>query len=668
VNDGGNGDSMRVIAFYLPQFHPIPENNAWWGPGFTEWTNVAKARPNFAGHRQPHLPGDLGFYDLRLPEAREAQAGLARDYGVHGFCYFWYWFNGKRLLHRPLDEVVATGRPNFPFCVCWANENWTRRWDGKDQDILVDQHYSLDDSAALIDALIPVFRDSRYIRVNTRPLFLVYRIDLIPDVGSHVSVWRDRCRDTGVGDPYLVAVQNARVKDPTPHGFDAVVEFPPVDCAAENLRPLFPLENPDFRGLVLRYASVAADYLRRDWTPYRQFRGVTPMWDNTARRQNDGGIVVESSPEIFGFWLERVLLQSRLRHRGDEQLVFVNAWNEWAEGNHLEPDRAHGRQYLVALREAIARAQAPFPERPSWPVMVEEARKAFDSATIARYERPDAPEVSVVMPVYNHARYLQRTLASIAVQEGIAFELIAIDDGSTDGSAGIVEAFASSAPCAVTLVRQSNAGAATALNRGMTLAAAPTIALINSDDLYAPGRLARMLRALDETGALFAMSDTEFIDDEDRVLDEHARRVAKLRAQIGRLRVEHLLRVIVQVNVAASTGNFLFRRSLIERIGGFAELPICHDWDFLLSATYATEVNFVDERLYRYRLHATNTQTTARLQGQFEGEITITRFVEHIREHPMLTDSSVREGYLEYLRSVGLGPRIPAASKPLAPL
>jgi glycosyltransferase involved in cell wall biosynthesis len=354
-----------------------------------------------------------------------------------------------------------------------------------------------------------------------------------------------------------------------------------------------------------------------------------------------------------------VLRQTRLRHRGDERLVFVNAWNEWGEGNHLEPDQVHGRQYLDATRTALERARTPFPERPTWQAVVEEAHAALTVAAVDRNGMAGDPAVSIVMPVYNHAPYLERTLASIAAQRDVTIELVAIDDGSSDASAGVIAAFARTAPFPVTLVRQRNAGAHNALNRGMTLAAAPIIALINSDDLYAPGRLALMVHALETSNAQIAISDTEFIDDDDRVLEENALRVVKLRRQIGRLRDEQLLRVLVQVNVAISTGNFVLRRGFVERLGGFADLPICHDWDFLLAATYATDIAFVAERLYRYRLHAHNTQATARLQAQYEGEIAMSRFLARIREHPRLTDPVARDAYLDFLRGAGLGTYIP---------
>src|SRR2546422_3290767 len=188
---------MRVVAFYLPQFHPIPENDQVWGKGFTEWSNVVKTRPLFPGHYQPHLPADLGFYDLRLPEVREAQAGLAHAYGVSGFCYYHYWFNGRRLLHRPFDEVLRSGSPNFQFCLCWANENWTRRWDGGDHNVFVAQKHSLEDDERHIDHLISAFSDKRYIKIHGRPLLLVYRTGQLPAPAETAALWRRRVEAAG---------------------------------------------------------------------------------------------------------------------------------------------------------------------------------------------------------------------------------------------------------------------------------------------------------------------------------------------------------------------------------------------------------------------------------------------------------------------------------------
>ncbi len=281
-------DDVRVIAFYLPQFHPITENDRWWGAGFTEWTNVRKATPHFLGHYQPHEPGELGYYDLRDPDVRERQAALARDHGIDGFCYYYYWFNGKRLLERPLDEVIASGRPDFPFCVCWANENWTRRWDGLEHEVLIAQEYSAEDARALIRALIPVMRDRRYIRVDGKPLVLVYKVDAIPDVRSMLSLWRDECRQAGLGDIYAVAALTTWRENPEQVGFDAGVEFPPHGHRSEWIAKRMTITNPRFVGGINSYRSYIAQLIAAPRPDFKLFRTLLVAWDNTARRKNAG--------------------------------------------------------------------------------------------------------------------------------------------------------------------------------------------------------------------------------------------------------------------------------------------------------------------------------------------------------------------------------------------
>ncbi len=654
----GDSAPVRVIAFYLPQFHRIPENDAWWGEGFTEWTNVRRAQPNFAGHWQPHVPGELGYYDLTDPAVRAAQAQLARAHGVDAFCYYYYWFGGKRLLDRPLAEVVATGAPDLPFCICWANENWTRRWDGLDSEVLIAQRHAPEDARAFIQDVLPLLRDRRYVRVGGRPLLLVYKIADIPDVASMVAVWRTVCADAGGGNPYLCAVQRAADDDPTRAGFDAAVEFPPIGHRAESLGQRVGLTNPAFRGTVFGYANLAAHYLMLPRPRFRQFRGVTPVWDNTARRQGDPMIVTGSSPELFGVWIEHALRQTRLRHAGDERLLFVNAWNEWAEGNHLEPDARYGRRYLHALRAAREREDERPPFRPSLIAITDETMALRDAGTLT-VERfgPARPEsrqgrVAVVMPVYNHARFLERSLASLAAQTMLPDELIAVDDGSTDGSAEVVARFARSAPFRVLLARQPNAGADRALNRGLALTDAETIALINSDDCYLPARLARLTSALAD-GVDLAFSDTALVDDSDAPAEGAYAR--ELRARIDEaLRAPSLLDVFVRHNAAVSTGNLIFRRALLERTGGFAPFAVCHDWDFLLAASHFTRFAFVPERLYQYRLHDGNTFSGKRLAGRAEGEIVLDRFFSGIDSHPWLKDPSALAAFLSTIRSAGL--------------
>ncbi len=344
----------HLIAFYLPQFHTIPENDAWWGKGFTEWRSVARARPLFNGHYQPHLPGDLGYYDLRVPETRADQAALAREYGIHGFCYYYYWFDGRRLLERPLDEVHASGEPDFPFCVCWANENWTRRWDGRDDDILVAQRYSADADRRLAADLAPLFRDARYIRIGERPLFVVYRASELPEPRAFADRFREQARCDGIAAPFLAFVEHPGLPSPGEWGFDAAVEFPPHGFAAGEVTPAVQFHSPNLAVKVYDYVHTAKSAIARPLPDYRLFRGVMTGWDNTPRLPQNGNVFVNAHPANYERWLAAVVAQTAQRNPPEERFAFVNAWNEWAEGCHLEPDEAFGRAYLEATRRAVA--------------------------------------------------------------------------------------------------------------------------------------------------------------------------------------------------------------------------------------------------------------------------------------------------------------------------
>lgn len=369
---------LKPIAFHLPQYHPIPENDEWWGKGFTEWTNVTKAKPLFKGHYQPHLPADLGFYDLRLPEARQAQADMARAYGVYGFCYYHYWFNGKRLLERPVQEIIESGEPDFPFMLCWANENWTRRWDGGDETVLMGQSYSLEDAYNHIHYLIPIFKDHRYIKTEGKPVFAIYRSTAIPNLAEIVQVFREEAHKADL-NLHLVRVESFGEEGPElMTDVDAAIEFQPF-CAALNLyqkelrskqyqqdwpnriqikvlQILKCREAHDYR--IWQYYQHLdyndyVDYLLSHYVypqSYKRYPGVTPSWDNTARKGKQAFLFKNSNPEKFKTWYtfhKQHLEQSN----ADDNYIFINAWNEWAEGNHLEPCQKWGHQFLKALTE-----------------------------------------------------------------------------------------------------------------------------------------------------------------------------------------------------------------------------------------------------------------------------------------------------------------------------
>lgn len=365
--------ALRAVAFYLPQYHPIPENDVFWGKGFTEWRNVTRARPRFTGHLQPHMPADLGFYDLRLPEVRDAQAALARAAGLHGFCYYHYWFSGRRLLNRPFDEVLSSGAPSFPFMLAWANENWTRAWDGGAREVLLDQTYSDDDTIAHARHLVPAFGDLRYIRVGDRPAFAVYNTDEIPDPRRWSDLFRETLLTEGFS-PYLLRIERYLDRDrrsPAELGFDAAVEFQPFSRSFHHWLKTRPdLKANPVRRFEHRISRELRRFRPRDrhhdmkafvhfdmgepQPDYPCFPGVCPSWDNSARRPPSQAIIFRNtSPALFAEWI--AAKRDRWQASGpDEDFLFINAWNEWAEGNHLEPCLAHGHEWLNAVQRALA--------------------------------------------------------------------------------------------------------------------------------------------------------------------------------------------------------------------------------------------------------------------------------------------------------------------------
>lgn len=349
----------KLIAFYLPQFHRVKENDEWWGEGFTEWTNVRKAKPNFVGHHQPHVPADYLYYDLADVSVQIRQARMAKEYGISAFCYYMYWFNGRRVLERPLDQMLANRLVDIPFCVCWANENWTRTWDGKANDILLAQVHSPENDKRFILDAMKYLKDPRYLRIDGRLVLLVYRTDLLPNCAETAAIWREEVRRAGLGELHLCAVQFYGITDPTPWGFDAAVEFPPHGwLVQENLPDAKPeLLNKDFEGYIFDYGKSIEYVLRKTIPDYRWYRGVFPGWDNTARRQNTSHIFHGSNAFAFERWLTEVLRQTVLMAPREHQVVFINAWNEWAEGAHLEPDQTNGMLNLMAVNSALKSIQ-----------------------------------------------------------------------------------------------------------------------------------------------------------------------------------------------------------------------------------------------------------------------------------------------------------------------
>lgn len=350
---------VRLICFYLPQFHAIPENDLWWGEGFTEWTNVRTGKPQFEGHYQPHEPGELGYYNLLDAAVQRRQVELAKLYGIGGFCFYFYWFGGKRLLESPVENYLKDSGLDLPFCLCWANENWSRRWDGLDSEILIAQQHSPEDDIAFIEHVAQYLLDPRYIRVDGKPLLLVYRPSLLPNAKETVARWRNWCRKNGVGEIYLAYTQSFDFVNPAKYGFDAATEFPPNNSAPPNITNCVTPTGDQFASTVYDGTVFVDRSEHYKQVNYTLFRGVCASWDNTARRKNRGTVFLDQTPALYQRWLENAITDTvEHREKIDERLVFVNAWNEWAEGAHLEPDARYGYAWLQATRNALAAQDA----------------------------------------------------------------------------------------------------------------------------------------------------------------------------------------------------------------------------------------------------------------------------------------------------------------------
>ncbi len=357
---------IKLWSFYLPQFHPVPENDRWWGKGFTEWTNVKTAKPQFTGHYQPHQSDvGLGYYDLGDPKVMVRQADLARQYGIYGFVFYHYWFAGRRLLEKPVQSILKNKHFEMPFCFCWANESWTRRWDGMDDDVLMLQTYSPVDDLAHIRELIPFFKDERYYKHRGRPVLLVYRSEDLPEPEKTAELWRQEVRKAGFEDIYLLRVEGITdAIDPSNHGFDAAVEFAPDwRCLTRRVylnkdgrwsEDSEAAESGSVTNRVFLYEDVVTAMQGKMSPAYKRYFGVFPAWDNSARRQEQGATIIHNAtPVAYQHFLEQVIERTRRTFAEDDQLVFINAWNEWGEGCHLEADRRQGSALLEATFQAL---------------------------------------------------------------------------------------------------------------------------------------------------------------------------------------------------------------------------------------------------------------------------------------------------------------------------
>lgn len=359
-----DSNKIRAIAFYLPQFHPTKENDEWWGKGFTEWTSVAKARPLFRGHEQPHIPADLGFYDLRMPEARKAQAELAKDAGIEGFCYWHYWFgNGRRLLDRPFKEVLESGKPDFPFCLAWANHSWKKKlWNsnGIGDEMLMEQNYPGDDDIVEhFYSVLPAFKDKRYICINGKPLFMIFDPLDYSDVSKFINIWRDLAAENGLKGICFVGQGQIEMRDRVLNlGFDYFnyVSVRQVIRRHSFQNLLVRLKSRIFQiPKVVEYKEAMKYWVCKEASKVDTMPMIIPNWDHTPRSGIKGLVLKGSTPKLFEKHVCQIMSLIVDKPK-EERIVFVKSWNEWGEGNYLEPDLKYGTKYLEVLKKQIKEA------------------------------------------------------------------------------------------------------------------------------------------------------------------------------------------------------------------------------------------------------------------------------------------------------------------------
>ncbi|MBP3924559.1 glycoside hydrolase family 99-like domain-containing protein [bacterium] len=348
-----NSSSIKPIAFYLPQFHSIPLNDKNFGKGFTEWTNVSKALPQFPGHHQPQIPIDVGFYDLTHDDVMYRQIELAKMYGIYGFCFYYYWFSGKRLLEKPLFNWLNNKDLNLPFCLCWANENWSKLWDGGNKEVVMEQKLQDDDDEKFFYDILPFLKDERYIKVDNKPVLLIYRLNLFEKerVNKFIKNIRALAEKEGLFGIHLVGVKSFELRDFEEYDVDASVEFPPFGINPNLFDEGY--VNKNFVGEIYDMTSYVekADYINENNT--KLYKSVFCGWDNTARKVRSGAAIFLLEPDLYKKWLYNIMKWTRKNHKENDRLVFINAWNEWGEGAHLEPSLRYGYAYLQATKEAL---------------------------------------------------------------------------------------------------------------------------------------------------------------------------------------------------------------------------------------------------------------------------------------------------------------------------
>src|SRR6266542_1499110 len=620
---------LRPIAIYLPQFHPIPENDAWWGKGFTEWTNVTKAKPLFKNHYQPHLPANLGFYDLRVQEVREAQARLAKEHGIYGFCYYHYWFNGKRILERPFNEVFESGKPDFPFMLCWANENWTRAWDGENEHVLLEQKYSAEDDRNHIKDLIPYFKDHRYIRINNKPVVAIYCSTLLPDVQSTLTTWRNEAAKQGM-ELYICRFESHHTggEEYLKAGFDAAIDFQPWGMDSRNYHARiikrktisfsFKAKNLLYKNLLKRlsyrlyneykkkleneiiynYRFDYNDYvnfvLRADIPAYKRYPCLMPMWDNSPRRAQHPAIFYNSTPQLYKKWLQHIV-SSFKPFSNEENLLFINAWNEWGEGNHLEPCMKWGMQYLETTKEILC-------DKP------DQQNRSIKRGAIS------SGKVSVIIPNYNHERFLKERLDSVFNQSYQNYEVIILDDGSDDNSRSIIEQYRDHEKVTHIVYNETNSGSAfKQWKHGMQYATGEYIWIAESDDWCERNFLETLVNGMEQNPHCSIAYAQSVCVDRNKNIQWDTYHKNKPDWMAGK---EFVKKHMLYRNCIVNASMAIFKKSFYDRVSSdFTSFTYCGDWLFWIELACLGNVYISNESLNYFRKHDNDVTGKALASG-----------------------------------------------------
>ena len=612
-----------LLAFYLPQFHPIPENDDFWGKGFTEWRQLPRGIPRFPGHYQPRIPRDLGFYNLTNVDDMRAQVKMAKAAAVNAFGFYYYWFNRQRVLERPLELLLASDI-NMPFLIIWANENWTRTWDGSESEVLLGQDYKPEDEEALLADLARHFVDPRYVRIDNRPLFIIYNPKNIPEAGHTIARWRSKLSKNFSVEPLIFMAQTFGENDPESYGIDGAMEFPPHKLSNKLPgRPTPDAYSKDFAGRVIAYDDFVSASLDDKDADFPLIKTVVPSWDNDARRPNRGLTLEGLAPSKYEAWLKELISRAIESPILNTPIVAINAWNEWAESAYLEPDVHYGSAFLNATARAYVAAVNEHTARPPLEAGVRN-RKA----------------VSVIFPNYNHARYLPERIMSVVRQTLPPDEIIFLDDCSSDDSVNVARELlaASNIPHQI-IVNTENSGCVfRQWIKGMSLARNDLIWIAETDDSADPTFLQHVTAGFSRDDVMASFGRILCIDQHGESrndLDTYLNGLRDFSWNVSKVVPAHraFSHDFSIRNVIANASALVFRKPQLTsaEVERLYEYRFAGDWYFYALVARGGSIAYRRKARSMFRINQTSTSRSAFFSDR------------HLAEHKMVIDDLRRQ-------------------------